>query len=430
MATEDADFEQHFGLSISRIADDGGQGRAHRPARRRQHHHAAARAQSVPAGQLHARRRLRAARSSGRSARPSSRCSSNAASPSARSSPSTPTRCRCTAPTASRRARGCTSTSRRRTSRSTRPRPSRRSSRRRRASARSSTPSARWRAATTTSCRGWRRKASSRAQAAEEAAQKPLVLRGQVHAERVVRRLLRRGHPQDPRAAVRRRRALRDRPAGADDARRRSCSGPPSARWTAGCGASTSGAAATASRRRRSLPPRRTPETYTLAALVASRLRPATSFRRSSCRCRKRRPAARASASAPPSSTCRAPPSPGRGKTNAADLFAVGDVIEVAVGAVDKGQYTAADARAGAARRGRARRHRQPHRPDSRDGRRLRLRAQQVQPRHAGAPAGRLALQAGALLGRHRQRLHRRDRSSSTNPCRTSPARTSRRIGR
>ena len=63
-------------------------------------------------------------------------------------------------------------------------------------------------------------------------------------------------------------------------------------------------------------------------------------------------------------------------------------------------------ARAAAGRRGRAGRHRQPHRPDPRDGRRLQLRAQQVQPRDAGAPADGLDVQADRLHGRDRSRLH------------------------
>ena len=61
IATEDADFEQHFGLSISRIVITALKDVVYRPARRRQHDHPAARAQPVPPG-LHAGRRLRAIR--------------------------------------------------------------------------------------------------------------------------------------------------------------------------------------------------------------------------------------------------------------------------------------------------------------------------------------------------------------------------------
>ena len=53
--------------------------------------------------------------------------------------------------------------------------------------------------------------------------------------------------------------------------------------------------------------------------------------------------------------------------------------------------------------------HRQPHRPDQGDGRRLQLRAQQVQPRDAGAPAGRLGVQAVRLHRGDRPRLHADD---------------------
>ena len=59
--------------------------------------------------------------------------------------------------------------------------------------------------------------------------------------------------------------------------------------------------------------------------------------------------------------------------------------------------------RAVAAARRRPGRHRQSHRADSRDGRRLQLRAQQVQSRDAGPPAGGVAVQA--------VRVHRGDRS-------------------
>ncbi len=63
-------------------------------------------------------------------------------------------------------------------------------------------------------------------------------------------------------------------------------------------------------------------------------------------------------------------------------------------------------ARAATARRRRAARDRQPHRPDPRDGRRFQFRPQQVQSRDAGAPPGRLAVQAVRLHRRHRPRFH------------------------
>ena len=65
-----------------------------------------------------------------------------------------------------------------------------------------------------------------------------------------------------------------------------------------------------------------------------------------------------------------------------------------------------ARARTGARRGGGAAGDRQPHGPDPRDGRRLQLRAQQVQPGDAGAAPGRLAVQADCLHRRHRPWLH------------------------
>ena len=64
--------------------------------------------------------------------------------------------------------------------------------------------------------------------------------------------------------------------------------------------------------------------------------------------------------------------------------------------------------RADARRRSRARGHRQPLRPDSRDGRRVELRPQQVQSRGAGLPAARIDLQADRLHDGDRSRLHAR----------------------
>ena len=62
--------------------------------------------------------------------------------------------------------------------------------------------------------------------------------------------------------------------------------------------------------------------------------------------------------------------------------------IEARLTAVDRGRADRdRHARAAAGRRRRGARDRQPHRPDQGDGRRLQLRAQQVQPRDAGATA-------------------------------------------
>ena len=66
----------------------------------------------------------------------------------------------------------------------------------------------------------------------------------------------------------------------------------------------------------------------------------------------------------------------------------------------------AGDARPGTGSRGRPAGPRQPDRPRAGDGRRLRLRPQQVQPRDAGLPPARLALQGRALRGGDRPGLH------------------------
>ena len=259
---------------------------------------------------------------------------------------------------------------------------------------------------------------------------KPLVLRGAGHGRALVRRLLRRGHPQEPRAALRRRRALRDRPAGADDARRRAAARRRARRRPRPAARSTSGAAATASRadrRRRQrdardLQPARwsqpiaagdiVPAVVDGAAEDAGRARRAIRIGATRGRSAARRlrvdPQDRTPRSSSPSATSsrwRSARST-KGRTPQLTLEQTPD------------------------RRGRARGHRQPHRPDPRDGRRLRLRAQQVQPRHAGAAPGRIALQAGRSTPPPSTRASPPRRCSSTSRCRTWPARTSRRTGR
>ncbi len=82
------------------------------------------------------------------------------------------------------------------------------------------------------------------------------------------------------------------------------------------------------------------------------------------------------------------------------------------------------------ARRRRAARHRQPHRPDPRHGRRLRLRPQQVQPRRPGPAPGRLHVQADRVRRRHRSRLHAVVAHPRRAGRRTTPARASRRTRR
>ena len=94
-------------------------------------------------------------------------------------------------------------------------------------------------------------------------------------------------------------------------------------------------------------------------------------------------------------------------KPSAVPLVKPGDLIEARLGPIDATAKTVvATLEQPPAGRGRDPRDRQPHRPDQGDGRRLQLRAQQVQSRHAGAAAGRLVVQADRLHRRHRSRLH------------------------
>ncbi len=94
-------------------------------------------------------------------------------------------------------------------------------------------------------------------------------------------------------------------------------------------------------------------------------------------------------------------------RPSAASLFKTGDLIEVQIVAVDAANRTAVGLpRTDAGARGRARRDRQPDWTDQGHGRRLGLRAQQVQSRRAGVPAARVHIQAGRLHGGHRPRLY------------------------
>ena len=112
-------------------------------------------------------------------------------------------------------------------------------------------------------------------------------------------------------------------------------------------------------------------------------------------------------------------------------LVTAGDLIEVRLAATRRGRpHRGRHARTTAGGRGRDPRDRQPHRPDQGHGRRLQLRAEQVQSRHAGAPPGRLLVQADRLHRRHRSRLHAgvADRRRAGELLRPAPA--SRRIRR
>ncbi len=182
-------------------------------------------------------------------------------------------------------------------------------------------------------------------------------------------------------------------PAGADDARRRPAARRRTPRSTAACGASTSGGAPTAVRGGTSTAAGRHRRDAYNAALAGRRplaagdivpavvsggaqARPPGSVRIRIGDRQAGRPA-------------RQRPSHGRGKTNAADLFSVGDLIEVAVGALEEGRVAhltleqapivegamvALDNRTGQVR--------------AMVGG-VRLHAQQVQPGHPGAPPGR-----------------------------------------
>ena len=83
-----------------------------------------------------------------------------------------------------------------------------------------------------------------------------------------------------------------------------------------------------------------------------------------------------------------------------------GDLVEVRVGVVNTDAPRFRRRSTATAPRGRGRRHRQPHRTGSCNDRRLQLRAEPVQPRHAGDAPGRLAVQAVRLHGGDRQGLH------------------------
>ena len=241
---------------------------------------------------------------------------------------------------------------------------------------------------------------------ADAAAARPLVVQGQPTPERSIAPVLRRRHPQDARAELTAPTRSTRPGSGADDARRRAAGGrQPRARPrpAADRQAAQRLPEAGAQRRRRkgtrstaSRPPRWS------QPMLAGDIVPAVVTAVPA-----RGGAAPASASARTSSICRASAFAWTRRTSAADLFKVGDL--------DRGRSrrSASDGvpqtvtlEQPPAARGRARRHRQPHRPDPRDGRRVQLRPQQVQPRDAGAAAAGLDLQADRLHDRDRSRLH------------------------
>ena len=429
MATEDADFEQHFGLSVSRILDDGGQGRAHRPARRRQHHHAAARPQSVPAGHLHAGAARTSGRSSARFAKPFSPCSSSGVHEARdlralREPGAAARRLRRRGGRADvlqqvgegRHARRSRDDCRHHPDART-PQPVRQP-RAHAGAAQQLRPAAdgrgRLRHAAGRRGRGRRSRSCSAPSPRPSARSPPTSSRTSARTS---------SSGSAPRRSTR----------PASRCRRRStwsCSARPSAPSTAACGGSTSAASGYRKPRQTVAPPTRRPTRYT-----SPRWRQPIARRRHRAGggdvvAEGRRPAARDPHRRHRSSICRARRSPGPARPTPRTSSRSATSSRSRSARVDKGQYTAADARAAAARRGRAGRRRQPHRPDSRDGRRLRLRAQQVQPRHAGAAPGRLALQAGRSTPPPSTTASPRSRCSSTSRCRTSRARTSRPIVR
>ncbi len=95
------------------------------------------------------------------------------------------------------------------------------------------------------------------------------------------------------------------------------------------------------------------------------------------------------------------------GKTTAGALVSRGDLVQVLIergGSVRSHRRRAA--RSGARVAGRRRRARQPDGTHPGDGRRLRLRSQQVQPRDPGVAATRVDVQAGGVHRGDRSRIH------------------------
>ena len=228
---------------------------------------------------------------------------------------------------------------------------------------------------------------------------------GPADARSLDRAVLRRRHPQEPRAEVHRRRAVPGRPPGADDARRRAAGGRQPRASTADCAGSTSAASgyrqAGAQRRRRRARRRALHDSDRWTQpMLAGDIVPGG--RDSGAAQRSRR----ASAIGAHELDLPASASPGPGGRQRRICSSVGDLIEVEVRSAKGGVPETVAARTGAGPRRRAARHRQPHAADPRDGGRVQLRPQQVQPRDAGAPADRLHLQADRLHGRHRSRLH------------------------
>ena len=210
---------------------------------------------------------------------------------------------------------------------------------------------------------------------AAEAAQPSAGAAGTADARPLDRAVFRRRHPQDARAEVRRRRAVSDRAARADDARRRPAGSgkrrhrPRPARRRQAAQRLPAGPRATswprAARSRRSRSERWS------QPILAGDIVPALVH----VRARRQRAAARASGSASTRSSSRRRRSHGPDAHRPRSLFKVGDVIEVNVRTARRARGPT-NCCSSSRRRSRAPgRDRQPDRPDPRDGRRLQLRA-------------------------------------------------------
>ena len=256
---------------------DGRQGRRHGPAGRRQHHHPAARPQSLPAERLHARRRVRTV--------------ARAEDP--RSDPGRPARAplhqardlralRQPGAAARRLRRGGRRADvlqqvgqgrhARRGGHHRRHHPDARAPQPVRQSGTHAGPAQQLRAAA--HGRGRVRHPAGGRGGREETDRAPRP----GHHGALVRRLLRRRHPQEPRAALRRGGAVRDRPAGADDARHRSAARRRARRGPRAAARRQAPRRSIASRRQTVRAANATPETFTSSrwsrTMAAGRHRP------------------------------------------------------------------------------------------------------------------------------------------------------------
>ncbi len=185
-----------------------------------------------------------------------------------------------------------------------------------------------------------------------------------------------------------------------------SCRRRPIVRSIADCDGSTSVTAASGSLRETSSRRHRTLDTLHDRSVESAdpRRRHRAGARRCG-RAQRAAMAARACGSAPTKSSCRRAPSHGRERPR--PLISSGGRSRPGRSTDDEGRRAAdACARTGSAGRRGAARDRQSDGPGARDGRRLQLRAEQVQSRDAGEAAGGLFVQAVHLHDGDRSRLH------------------------